>query len=207
MRQTLWKKVFPWFHDKLCPETHGDVTIRGEKVVIREKRLDDVPNDYSWRTDEGLARLDATYPIQMSYQEFWRASKDELMYISPTSKRLAVDTSDGRHIGNCMYYDIDLKRRDVELGIMIGDRDYWGKGYGTDSVDTLIKHIFSNTTLTNIYLHTLTWNHRARRSFSKSGFKEVNSIRRGGMEFVRMELGSEDWKKLHTLSREQSFEL
>ena len=191
------KKAFPWLRKRADPETYGVEVIRGEKVIIREKRLDDAPNDYAWRTDEELARLDATRPLRMSYQEFLRISKEELLYTSPSSKRLAIDTFEGRHIGNCMYYDVDVRRGEAELGIMIGDRDYWSKGYGTDSVDRLLDHIFSTTSLGLVYLHTLVWNKRARLSFAKSGFKDVSTVRRGGMEFMRMEVASEEWKENH----------
>ena len=170
---------------------------RGEKVVIREKRIEDAPDDYAWRTDEELARLDATRPIRMSFEDFLKFSKEEMMYSNRTSKRLAIDSLDGRHIGNCMYYDIDSRRGRAELGIMIGDRDYWDKGYGTDSVDSLLTHIFVNTSLDVVYLHTLDWNQRARRSFAKSGFREVKKVRRSGLDFVLMEIDRQVWKGLY----------
>ena len=84
-----------------------------------------------------------------------------------------------------MCYDIDVRKSQAELGIMIGDREHWSKGYGTDSVNTLLDHIFTETPLERIYLHTLTWNDRARRSFAKSGFREVKTVRpqRDGLRF------------------------
>ena len=169
------------------------VSIAGEKVVLRDKRVEDAPNDYSWRVDRELATLDATRPLNMSYDAFLKYSKEELTYPNPLSKRLAIDTIDGTHIGNCMYYDIDLKRGEAELGIMI-DREYWSKGYGTDSVDTLLDHIFTTTPLSRAYLHTLEWNERARRSFAKAGLREVKTVRRSGMKFVRMETLRQEWE-------------
>jgi RimJ/RimL family protein N-acetyltransferase len=130
-------------------------TIRGEKAILREKRIEDAPNDYAWRVDEELSQLDATQPLKMSYEDFINYSKDELAYPSPRTKRFGIDTLDGRHIGNCMYYDIDLRQGEAELGIMIGNRDYWGKGYGLDSVASLLGHIFATTPLSRVYLHTL----------------------------------------------------
>ena len=188
------KKAFPWLRNKRGLLSNGGVTLRGEKVIIREKRLEDVDCDYAWRTDEGLSRLDATRPVSMSYKDFLRYSREEMAYGTFSSHRLAIDTLNGQHIGNCMYYDIDTKLRQAELGIMIGDRGYWGKGYGTDSVVLLLHHIFTATPLTRIYLHTLDWNHRAMRSFSKAGFREVNNVRRSGLEFVQMEITKADWQ-------------
>ena len=185
---------FPWSGKRPEQAEAGEVFVKGEKVILREKRIGDAPEDYEWRVDEELARLDATRPLRMSYADFQRFSQEEMGYPSPRSKRLAIDTHDGTHIGNIMYYDIDLRRKESELGIMIGDRDYWGKGYGTDSVDSLLGHIFINTEITRVYLHTLEWNERARKSFAKSGFKEVKKVRRSGMDFFLMEIWRSDWR-------------
>ena len=192
------KKAFPWFRSKTDPREFGKAVITGRSVVIREKRPADAIDDYAWRTDEELAQLDATHPLKMSSEEFIRYSEEELLYANPSSKRLSIDTLDGHHIGNCMYYDISAKRGEAELGIMIGDRNYWGKGYGTDSVDALLRYIFTATPLNRIYLHTLDWNLRARRCFTKSGFREVKKVRRSGMDFILMEVRRPEWEGRRT---------
>ena len=189
------RKALPWLRNKAEPEQTDKLEIRGNKVVIREKRLKDIADDYAWRTDEELSRLDATRPLSMTFSEFARFSRDEILYVNPAARRLAIDTVDGRHIGNCMYYDVNLKRGEAELGIMIGDREFWGKGYGTDSVDALLDYIFTNTPLSRIYLHTLEWNARAMRSFTKSGFREVKKVRRGGLDFLLMDIDRVRWER------------
>jgi RimJ/RimL family protein N-acetyltransferase len=107
---------------------------------------------------------------------------------------MAIDTSDGRHIGNCMYYDINAEKLECELGIMIGDRDYWSQGYGTDVVKTALAHIFTTTELERVYLHTLSTNFRAQKSFTKSGFKPLRDVRRDGYEFILMEIWRKEWE-------------
>ena len=185
--------VFRWSHKK--PTSDEKVLIKSEMVILRDKRIEDAQDDYAWRVDEELARLDASRPLNMSSADFMRYSKEELAFPSPRSKRLAIDTLDGKHIGNCMYYDIDLRRGEAELGIMIGDREYWSKGYGTDSVASLLDHIFTTTALNRIYLHTLEWNQRARRSFEKSGFRDVKKVRRNGEDFILMEILRSEWEQ------------
>ncbi len=189
------KRAFPWLRRNPPPVKNVPVELRGEKVILREKSLEDAPDDYRWRTDDELSRLDATGPIRMSYKDFLTHSREEIIFPSATSRRLAIDTLEGKHIGNCMCYDIDLKKGQAELGIMIGDREHWGRGYGADSVNTLLTHVFLETPLTRMYLHTLTWNDRARRSFAKSGFREVKTVRRSGMDFVLMEIRREEWQR------------
>ncbi len=171
--------------------------IKGKLTVLREKRLEDAALDYEWRTDEELSALDATTPLRMSYSSYLRLIEDELRHPVPWSKRFAIETHDGKLIGNCMYYDIDTARGQAELGIMIGDRDYWNRGYGTDAVTTLTSHIFNTSSFGRIYLHTLSWNLRAQRSFQKCGFVTVKPVRRSGYDFILMELMKDRWEGLN----------
>jgi len=189
----LFRKAFPWSRDeqKELPE----VNIEGKLVRIREKKVEDIPDEYAWRVDEELSRLDATRPLTMSYDDFLKYSKEEMQFPNFRSKRLAVETIEGVHIGNVMYYDLNMRNSETELGIMIGNKEYWGKGYGTDIVKTLLKHLFEDLKLERVYLHTLAWNYRAQSSFSKSGFREIRSVRRGGQDFLLMEVNRKDWKE------------
>ena len=190
MKEVFLKKVFQW-NRRNRPEhsNQGNFIIEGTKVVLRQKRIEDAFHDYQWRIDPELSKLDATFPLRIRYKEFVRFSRDEIEYPGRRSKRLAIDTKDGVHIGNCMYYDLDERRGQTELGIMIGDRDYWNGGYGTDAVVTLVEHIFKTiSSINKIYLHTLDWNDRARKSFAKAGFVEVREVKRDGQNFVLMEM-------------------
>ena len=191
----MFRRVFPWSRDenKELPLVNEE----GEKVRVREKRVEDIQNEYSWRVDPELSRLDATKPMTMSYEDFFRYSKEEMQFPNYRSKRLAVETLEGVHIGNIMYYDLNMQDRQAELGIMIGDKDYWSNGYGTDTVNTLLRHLFTILELDRVYLHTLSWNYRAQASFAKSGFKLVRNVKRGGQDFILMEVLRSDWDEPH----------
>tara|TARA_B100000519_G_scaffold103224_1_gene89493 strand:+ start:106 stop:687 length:582 start_codon:yes stop_codon:yes gene_type:complete len=193
----LFKKNFSWFsnNQKELP----DVDLFGDLVHIREKEIEDIADEYSWRTDEELSRLDATRPLTMSYDDFFRYSKEEMKFPNYKSKKLALDTKDNIHIGNVMYYDYSISNKQTELGIMIGDKNYWGKGYGTEAVQLLLEYLFSVLNLKRVYLHTLSWNYRAQASFIRAGFNVVRSVRRGGHDFILMEVIESDWGKSNTL--------
>ena len=189
----MFRKAFPWSRDENIELPLVDE--KGVKVRIREKRETDIRNEYSWRIDPELSRLDATRPMTMSYEDFFRYSREEMQFPNYRSKRLAVETLEGIHIGNIMYYDLDMRSRQAELGIMIGDKEYWSSGYGTDTVNTLLRHLFTTLELDKVYLHTLSWNYRAQASFNKSGFKSVRDVKRGGQDFILMEVLRPDWEK------------
>ena len=173
--------------------------LRGEMVILREKRLDDAYQDYLWRTDEELAKLDATLPLQTRFASYRAFYADELQFPQPFKYKFAIDSlQGGRHIGNCMYYDLDPDRAQAEVGIMIGDKDYWGHGYGADAVRILTRYLFNVEGLRTVYLHTLEWNVRAQRSFEKCGFMARDKVRRDGKTFVFMELSRARWERFPT---------
>lgn len=191
----MFKRALRWSQGGQGGRRADDILyVVGEKVLLRDKRADDIAVDYSWRRDPELSRLDATRPMQMSFSDYRRYAREEIEHDRRWSRRFAIDTHGGRHIGNCMYYDVDERRGEAELGIMIGDREYWSQGYGTDAVNTLLDYIFTSTRLNKVYLHTLSWNSRARRCFAKAGFVEVRDVRRNSMDFVRMEVLRGDWE-------------
>ncbi|MSQ33749.1 MAG: N-acetyltransferase [Dehalococcoidia bacterium] len=169
--------------------------LRGARVILRPKRQEDAANDYAWRCDPELARLDAAPVLRSSYYEFLMAYREEPAYPNARSRRFAVDeVAAGKHIGNAMIYEIDHERAEAELGIMIGDKAYWGTGYGTDAVRLLVAHVFTQLPLARIYLATLDWNLRAHRSFAKCGFAPCGSMRREGQSFILMELFRHQWE-------------
>ena len=194
MRSVLFKKAFPWSRKTTEHPERDNVNLRGTRVVVREKDMSDISDDYDWRTDAELAELDATRPLGMSYNDFYRYSKEDFTLPSLRSKRLAIDTTEGKHIGNCMFYDIDLRDGEAEVGIMIGDKDYWSQGYGTEAMALLLDHMFTAYPFSRVYLHTLTWNKRAHQSFRKSGLREVRQGRRSGNDFIEMEILRDDWE-------------
>jgi|TARA_B110001454_G_C12679625_1_gene417419 RimJ/RimL family protein N-acetyltransferase len=167
--------------------------LQGARIVLRDKKFEDAENDYRWRSDPELARLDAAIPLTMSFERYLKLFEDQMKYPTPGSHHYSIETLDGLFIGNCMYYDMDTVNREAELGIVIGDRDYWSDGYGYDAVTTLLDHMFNARNLKRVYLHTLEWNGRAQKSFSKSGFNPVKPVRRMAHDFLLMDVLREDW--------------
>ena len=165
----------------------------GGRIILRDKRSNDAENDYRWRSDPELARLDAAIPLTMSFERYLKLFEDQMKYPTPGSHHYSIDTLDDRFIGNCMYYDMDTVNLEAELGIVIGDRDYWSDGYGYDAVTTLLDHMFNARNLKRVYLHTLEWNGRAQKSFSKCGFNAVRPVRRMAHDFILMDVLRDDW--------------
>ena len=169
--------------------------IKGRKVILREKTLADAQDDYLWQTDPELAWLDAAPRVTVTFQEYLSAYAQELRYSGPIRRSFAGETLDGKHIGNCVYYNVNEARGDTEIGIMIGNREYWDRGYGTDTVIALIEHIFRGTSLNRIYLKTLVSNTRAQKCFQKCGLAPYGRTMRDRFNFVLMDIEREEWQK------------
>jgi ribosomal-protein-alanine N-acetyltransferase len=164
-----------------------DVAARGRRVILRRKRLSDAKDDYDWRSDEDLARYDAVPPLRISFSDFVASLLAQLRYPDPARRSYAIEDESGRHIGNAMYYNLREAVGEAELGITIGDRRYWGQGYGSDAVQALVKLVFREKGVRRIFLHTLDWNVRARRCFQKAGFVPRGMVQRDGRSFLLME--------------------
>ncbi len=93
-----------------------------------------------------------------------------------------VDKEIDEPIGNCGLQKLDFVNRTCEVGIFIGEKDYWGKGYGTEAMRLLLDFAFGILGLENVMLEVYEYNRRAISSYKKCGFKEIG--RRRGAKFV-----------------------
>ncbi len=168
------------------------------KIILREKRLADAWNDYAWETDPELAHLDAVPMIATTFPQYLSDYVNELHNSFPNSHRFAIETMNGEHIGNCSYYNTNETKGETELGIMIGNREYWDNGYGTDTITTLVNYIFRETSLKRIYLKTLESNSRAQKCFQKCGFTPYGSLVNDGFSFTLMEIHRKQWQEQQT---------
>ena len=161
--------------------------LTGDKVRLRPRRLEDATAEYRWRTDEELCRLDASEPLAHTCDEFLQRYTVELEFPGLTYT-LAIDTLDGIHIGSCSLFNLDLAGSIAETGIMIGEKPYWGRGYGEDAMNTFTLDIFETSGLLRLMLRTLDWNVRARTCFEKCGFVPAGSVIRGEHHFIIMQV-------------------
>ena len=168
-----------------------DVVARGRRTIIRRKRMADAADDYGWRSDEDLARYDATMPVRVSFSDYQRSWSFDLRFTDLAIRSYAIEDENGRHIGNVMYYNLNRALGEAEVGISIGDRGCWGRGYGSDALEAVLSFLFQETGLRRLYLHTLVWNQRAQRCFEKAGFQACGSSWRNGHTFLMMEVRRE----------------
>jgi RimJ/RimL family protein N-acetyltransferase len=150
--------------------------IKGDKIVLRAIEPSDVKQLWGWTRDDDTMRL-RDYPAPpVSYAETIREYQENLGRDSG-SLRLAVTTYEGRLIGEIALKNIDHRIGDAELTIAIGDKSYWGRGYGTDASRTLIRYAFEQLNLRRLTLYVHDFNARAIRVYEKCGFEREGILR------------------------------
>jgi RimJ/RimL family protein N-acetyltransferase len=79
--------------------------------------------------------------------------------------------ADGKLIGNMGAHDLQNAEKFFEIGIMIGEKEYWDKGCGTEAIKQMLKHLFEEKNAAKIYLRVRIENDRAIKCYEKCGFK------------------------------------
>jgi len=142
--------------------------LKGEKVSLRAIEREDIPTFVRWLNDPEVCKYLLMYiPMSIAEEERWF----ERQLDAKDSKILAIETAEGFHIGNIGLHDIDWKSRRAELGIVIGEKAYWGLGYGTDAIKTALRFAFDEMNLHRVYLRVIDFNERAQRCYQKCGFQ------------------------------------
>jgi len=109
---------------------------------------------------------------------------------------------DDHLIGFIGLWGISWSHGDAEVGIGIGDRQSWGKGYGTDAMRVILRYGFTELNLRRITLGVFDYNPRAIRSYEKAGFTLEGHLRKAlyrdgsRADIVFMGILREEWQAL-----------
>ncbi|MBX9567002.1 GNAT family N-acetyltransferase [Aeromonas hydrophila] len=146
------------------------IGLRHQKMVIgiRNLELSDINSIYcSWLNDPEVNRyLESRFTI-------WDIEKTTNFYIEKSNDGFfwaILDLSKMKHIGNVKLSSIDKNHNRVDLGIMIGDKDYWGKGIATEVIKIVTDYCFSQLNIHKITAGAYGNNHASINAFLKNGF-------------------------------------
>ena len=152
--------------------------IYGERVRLRAVEPADVERFLEWVNDPDVTRNLALYlPMSSVEEQRWF---ERLADRDPHERPFSVEVREGEAwtlIGNCCVFGIDWVSRSGELGIMIGAKKEWDRGYGTEVMTLLLSHCFQTLNLHRVALRVYAGNARAIRSYQKAGFQEEGRMR------------------------------
>ncbi|MDQ3460605.1 MAG: GNAT family N-acetyltransferase [Deinococcota bacterium] len=163
------------------------------RVLLRP--LDEL-DAHAWRRvhahfrDRDIAHLNGTPPSRMPLWLLKRILRAD----SRRSDRQSYGIFDeiGDYIGTIELYDIGAAA--ATLGIIIGERSHWGRGYGPEAIAALLQHAFETMRLSRVRLSTFGDNARAQLAFKKVGFAERRRYtNRAGRIDVEMDISAEAW--------------
>jgi len=148
--------------------------IYGKKVRLRRVEREDIPTFVHWFNDPEVREFLTIYrPLSTAEEEKWFEGQLE----DRDSEMFAIETIDGVHIGNLGLHGINWQYRHAELGIFIGEKAYWDKGYGSDAVCTLLRFAFGEMNLHRVFLRVREDNARGIRAYEKCGFRHEGRMR------------------------------
>jgi RimJ/RimL family protein N-acetyltransferase len=146
--------------------------LQGPRVRLRSIARDDLPQLCAFNNDlavelasggdpplpQSLARLQAEFD-----QEAAKGGRD--------ATKFAIEV-DGKCIGACALFNPNTTAQVCELGIAIGDKDYWGRGCGRESIRLLLAYAFKYLNYRKVWLRVHAANERAVRAYRACGFVE-----------------------------------
>ncbi|MCL6449903.1 MAG: GNAT family N-acetyltransferase [Acetobacteraceae bacterium] len=147
--------------------------LEGELVRLRPLKAEDAATFYRWGQDWEVQRLStggarlAVGDSQAACLEWIEGLKDRRdLYAF-----MVLEKATGRPLGTAQLASVDLRNRRCDLGIEIGEKDFWGRGYGRDAVRVLLRLAFEEVGLNRVAAGCYSLNPRAIRCFEALGFK------------------------------------
>ena len=149
-------------------------------MIIGERAMEkgDLPAFVRWFNDPEVRRnLRIIQPLSMGQEEKWYTD----MLTRPVEEHpLCIEVKQDEDwflIGNLGFMHINQHDCSAEIGISIGEKQFWNQGYGTDAMRLIVGYRFENLNLNCIYLHVFETNPRGKRSYEKVGFSVDGRLR------------------------------
>ena len=154
--------------------------LKAEKIFLRPVEIEELPKIASlvekWVNNEVVTHYMFTgqkpQNIQQIISDLKRQIKSEKNVIF-----LIINIKTQKPIGYAGLYDINLTARKAEFRILIGEKSFWGKGYGTEVTELLTYYGFDRLNLNRIYLGYTAANKGAGRAYEKAGYQYEGTLK------------------------------
>ncbi len=149
--------------------------IAGERIYLRAWERADLETFLRWFNDPEVTQyIGNAYPALSMDQEtrFYEQGLEN-------KHRYCIVTKAGVLIGNCSLNHIEPVCRHAEIGIVIGEKDYWSQSYGREALRLLQRIGFEGLGLNRLYLRVAAFNERAQRCYRAAGSVEEGRLRQG----------------------------
>ena len=152
--------------------------IIGKRVRLRAISKDDLPQFVVWLNDpEVIRHITIFAPLSLAHEEQWL---QETLAHPIEEQPLGIEISAGEEwklVGDVGFMFLDQRARSAEIGIFIGDKTAWDKGYGTEAMQLMVDYGFATLNLNRIYLRVYETNPRGMHCYEKVGFQHEGRMR------------------------------
>ena len=145
----------------------------GKKCYLSPIDVNDAEKFTEWLNDLEVMKHFSLYPHMISLE----SEKEILTKLVKEHNYSIIDLEKNELIGNCGFLDIDNINQTAEIGIFIGNKNFWNKGYGTEAFSLLIDYGFKALNFHNIMLKVYENNKGAIKCYEKVGFKIIGKRR------------------------------
>lgn len=154
------------------------LNIVGEKVALGPQTKAHAALMARWCNDFEVA-LYSGDDLRPTVPEFYDAEYEKHSKEWPTHQTAFTifERATFRPIGFAEWRHIDAARRTADYGIVIGEKDCWGKGYGTETTVLMLEYAFTVLNLHSVMLTTYAYNARAIGAYTRAGFREIGRRR------------------------------
>lgn len=179
-------------------EQLGDPLV-GRSVVLRRHRTENLAAFLRWYRDPEISRLTRYRTDPMTSEEIERYFRGRVLGGDTLS--YAIHLRDGdRLIGAATFSQLDVPNGSVTYHITIGERDCWGRGFGSEATELMLGLAFDRLGLHRVGLAVFEFNGRAIRAYEKAGFRVEGRLRdtivRDGRRWdeLSMSILEEEWR-------------
>ena len=151
------------------------LNVEGDLVALGPLRRDLLALYTRWMNDlTAIRTLGAFLPTTLEDQTKWY---DEWASSEKTVPFTVYARQELRPIGTASLFEVDHRNRAAVFGIFIGDGEYRGRGYGTETTSLVLDYAFTVLGLHNVMLTVYDFNPAGIRAYEKAGFKEFGRRR------------------------------
>jgi RimJ/RimL family protein N-acetyltransferase len=148
--------------------------IKGEGFIFRNIVEEDYKRIYEWFQDEEIRYYYSIRNTLVGYKQI----EERLNHLDYNkNKEFMIELENGITIGKCALNSIDWINSNCELEILIGQKDYWSKGYGKKVIRKLVEYAFYNLNLYCVHLKVHSFNERGIKCYEKCGFEQEGVLR------------------------------
>jgi ribosomal-protein-alanine N-acetyltransferase len=151
--------------------------LEGERVILRALAKEDINDMYlQWLNDEEVCRGNSHAVFPNTEEKLLRFYEGQQNQMSQVVLAI-IHKEDKKHIGNVSLQSINWISRNAEFAILMGDRSYWGRGFGEEAAQLIVNYGFERLNLHRIYCGTFSNNETMKKLAGKLHMKQ-EGIRR-----------------------------